>query len=94
MLMHVDVVPPSAAAAAKLLDAERVAVMGAGGARAFEAATQSDRANHFAVHQIWTSRAAYEAYAAGPAAQALRRQLSTMKGALYDDRFYVGLPAA
>jgi quinol monooxygenase YgiN len=89
MLMHVDVVPAGAEMAAKALDAHRAAVLSARGGLGYEVAVQSDRANHFAVHQTWTSRAAYEAYAADPAAQDLRRQLSTARGGLYDDRFYV-----
>jgi quinol monooxygenase YgiN len=87
--MHLDVVPAGAAMAAEQLDAHRAVVLGARGGTAFEAATQADRANHFAIHEIWASRAAYEAYLASPASQAFRRQLSTVKGSLFDDRFYV-----
>jgi quinol monooxygenase YgiN len=93
MLMHVDVVPAGAEMANKLLDSHRAAVMAAKGALAYEVAVQTDRANHFAVHQTWASRAAYEAYAAGPGAQDLRKQLATVKGALFDDRFYVAAKA-
>ena len=92
MLMHVDVVPPGAALAAGLLEAQRADVLAAPGARGYELATQADRANHFAVHEVWTSRAAYEAYAASAPARELRRQLTTVKGALFDDRFFAALP--
>lgn len=91
MLMHVDVVPTGASLGASELEAQRSAVTGAVGGRSFELATQSERPNHFAVHETWSNRAAYEAYAASEAAQRLRRQLATVKGALFDDRFYTVL---
>ena len=93
MLMHVDVVPAGAEMANKLLDGHRAAVMAAKGALAYEFAVQTDRANHFAVHETWASRAAYEAYAASQGAQDLRKQLATVKGALFDDRYYVAAKA-
>jgi quinol monooxygenase YgiN len=77
----------------KLLDGHRAAVMAAKGALAYEFAVQTDRANHFAVHETWASRAAYEAYAASQGAQDLRKQLATVKGALFDDRYYVAAKA-
>lgn len=94
MLMHVDVVPAGAEMAAKALDAHRSAVAGAEGGRGYEAAVQTDRANHFAVHHTWSSRAAYGAYTAGKAARDLRAQLATAKGGLYDDRFYTQVAPA
>jgi len=91
VLMHVDVVPTASAVAAKLLLSQRSAVLAAGGL-GFEAAVQADRPNHFAVHEIWKSRAAYEAYAATTAAKDFRRQLDPIKGAPFDDRFLTGIP--
>jgi polar amino acid transport system substrate-binding protein len=87
MLMHVDVVPAGADMAARELADQRAAVL-AGGGLGFEAATQEGKPNHFAVHEIWPSRAAYAAYAASPPARHLRAQLATAKGALFDDRFF------
>jgi quinol monooxygenase YgiN len=74
--------------AAKLIQGQRDAVLAAPGVVGFEAAVQDDRANHFALHEVWASRADYEAYTATPAGQAFRSQLATVKGALFDDRFY------
>lgn len=88
VLMHIDVVPDGSATARQALTAQQAQVMAAPGALAFEAAAQTGRPNHFAVHEAWTSRAAYEAYAASPAGRALRRQLDRFKGAPFDDRFY------
>ena len=88
VLMHIDVVPDGAATARQALVAQKAQVMASPGALAFEAASQTGRPNHFAVHEAWRSRAAYEAYAASPAGQDLRRRLTPFKGAPFDDRFY------
>jgi quinol monooxygenase YgiN len=88
VLMHIDVIPDGAAAARQALVAQKAQVMAAPGALAFEAASQTGRPNHFAVHEAWRSRAAYEAYATSPAGQDLRRRLTPFKGAPFDDRFY------
>jgi quinol monooxygenase YgiN len=88
VLMHIDVMPNGAATAREALIAQKAQVMAAPGALAFEAATQAGLPNHFAVHEAWKSRADYEAYAASPAGQDLRRKLYRFKGAPFDDRFY------
>jgi quinol monooxygenase YgiN len=88
VLMHIDVLPDGAATTRQALTAQKAQVMAAPGALAFQAASQAGRPNHFAVHEAWKSRAAYEAYAASPAGQDLRRQLDPFKGAPFDDRFY------
>jgi quinol monooxygenase YgiN len=88
VLMHIDVVPDGAQTASKALQAQKVSVMAAPGALAFEAATQVGRPNHFAVHEVWKTRADYEAYAASAPGQDLRRQFTQYKGAPFDDRFY------
>jgi quinol monooxygenase YgiN len=88
VLMHIDVIPDGAAVARQALTAQKAEVLAAPGALAFQAASQTGRPNHFAVHEAWSSRAAYEAYAASPAAQDLRRRLTPFKGAPFDDRLY------
>jgi len=88
VLMHIDVIPDGAAAARRGLVAQQAQVMAAPGALAFQAASQTGRPNHFAVHEAWRSRAAYETYAASPAGQDLRRQFAPFKGAPFDDRYY------
>ena len=88
VLMHIDVVPDGAAAVRQALVEQAASVMAAPGALGFQAASEVGRPNHFAVHQAWKSRAAYEAYAASPAGQALRRKLDPFKGAPFDDRIY------
>ena len=98
VLMHVDVVPTGSTQASKLLLAQRSAVLAAAGGLGFEAAVQADRPNHFAVHEFWTSRAAYEAYASsrgGPGAspptrthqgRAIRRPLLCRRGLIVPKR--------
>jgi quinol monooxygenase YgiN len=88
VLMHIDVLPDGAAVTRQALIAQKALVMKAPGALAFSAASQVGRPNHFAVHESWKDRAAYEAYAASPAGQDLRRQMTPFKGAPFDDRFY------
>jgi quinol monooxygenase YgiN len=88
VLMHIDVIPDGSATARQALVAQKALVLAAPGALAFEAASQTGRPNHFAVHEAWKSRAAYEAYAASPTGQDLRRRLTPFKGAPFDDRFY------
>jgi len=88
VLMHIDVMPDGSATARAAVIAQKASVMAAPGALAFDAASQVGRPNHFAVHEAWKTRAAYEACVASPAGQDLRRQLDRFKGAPFDDRLY------
>ena len=90
VLMHVDV-GRGAGDVPKLLAAQRDAVLAAAGALGYEVAVQDQKPNHFALLEIWKSRAAYEAYTATAPAEDLRRQLSDLIGAPFDDRFYEGV---
>lgn len=62
------------------------------GAIAFEIATQSNKRNHFTVHQVWASRAAYDAYNASATAKEFRARFHQVKGAVYDDRLFTQIP--
>jgi quinol monooxygenase YgiN len=88
VLMHVDIGRDLAATAPKILQAQRSAVMSAPGAVGYEVAVQDQRTNHFAVWEIWKSRAAYESYTATAPAKELRSQLAPLLGSPFDDRFY------
>ncbi len=92
MIMHVDVVPNGSAAAAQALMELSRAVAAAPGALGFEAATQEDKANHFLVHEVWTSRTAYDAFTASAAEVRFREQLTPFKGAPFADVFYAAEP--
>jgi quinol monooxygenase YgiN len=86
VLMHVDVSPNDGTT--KILQTQGEAVLAARGALGYEVAVQDKRANHFAVYERWSSRAAYEAYAATGPAVDLRRQLAPLIGSPFDERFY------
>lgn len=88
MVMHVDVVPDGSAAGTKAIDDQRALVLAAPGGLGFEFGAQTDKANHFAVHETWTSQAAYQTYMAGPGGRDLRKRLMEFRGAPFDDRFY------
>lgn len=89
VVMHVDIGRDAAAAAPKILEAQRETVLAAPGALGYELAVQDQRTNHFAVCEVWKSRAAYEAYTATATAKEFRRQLAPLLGSPFDDRFYV-----
>ncbi len=88
VLMHVDIGGDAAAAAPKIVRVQRDAVLAAPGALGYEAAVQDQHANHFAVCEIWRSRASYEAYMATGPAEDFRRRLAPLLGSPFDDRFY------
>ena len=90
VLMHVDVHLGSDAQPA--IVAQKEAVLAAPGALGFETAVEDKRANHFAVHEVWASRKAYEAYTATAPAEDLRRRLAPLLGSPFDERFFSAAP--
>lgn len=90
VLMHVDVRLGSDAES--ILKAQRAAVLAAPGALGFEVGVQDQRPNHFTLHEVWANRKAYEAYAATPPAEDLRRRLAPLLGSPFDERFYSKIP--
>jgi quinol monooxygenase YgiN len=88
VLMHVDVSPDSSSEVTKILQDQRSAVLKASGALGYEVALQDQRTNHFAVYEVWTSRAAYESYAATGAMADFRHRLGPFIGSPFDDRLY------
>ncbi|HUO22643.1 MAG TPA: antibiotic biosynthesis monooxygenase [Caulobacteraceae bacterium] len=92
MIMHVDVITEGAGPTLKALQDHGAAVLNAPGNLGLEMGEQTDRANHFTVHEVWASRKDYEAFAASAAGQLLRKQLMLFRGALFDDRYYEQMP--
>jgi quinol monooxygenase YgiN len=88
VLMHVDIGGGAAAAGQTTVQAQRDAVMAAPGAVGYEVAVQDQHTNHFALCEVWKSRAAYEAYTATGPAEDFRGQLAALIGSPFDDRFY------
>lgn len=89
VLMHLDVSPDYSAEAAKILVAQAEAVLAAPGALGYEVAAQDKRANHFAVYEVWKSRAAYESYTATAPGVEFRLRFGALIASPFDDRFYV-----
>lgn len=87
VLMHIDV-NPGADITQAALEKQRDAVLSAPGALGYEFAVWDRRQNHFAVHEVWASRKAYEAYVATAPPEELRKTLSPLLGSPFDDRFY------
>jgi len=88
VVLHVDVTGPGIDT---MPDNLREAARNAAripGAIAYEVATQSNKRNHFTVHQVWASQAAYNAYVASPGAKEFRARFNVAKGAIYDDRLF------
>lgn len=88
VVMHIDIGLDPAAEAPKIVQAQRDAVLAAPGALGYEVAVQDQHANHFAVCEVWTSRAAYEAYTATGPAEDFSHRLAPLIGSPFDDRFY------
>ncbi len=54
----------------------------------FDVWQQSDRPNHFNLIAVWTSRAKFNDFAAGPAARDFRKSVASLLGSPYDERLY------
>lgn len=85
---HVDVIPPqkdNGVAAVKQLaeDSRKHA-----GNVSFDVLQQTNRPNHFTVVESWTDRPAFNTHVGLAQSREFRNKLSTMTGALYDERLY------
>lgn len=88
VLTHVDVVPQSKDGCMALLKAMSVDTPRDSGSIGYTVLQQANRANHFAVFEIWADGKALNGHAEATHTRAFREQLSPMAGALYDERFY------
>jgi len=88
VLVHVDVVPFNLPAVGDWLKAEAEAARLAPGSLRYDIWRQANRPNHFTVVQAWADHAAYARRVESAATRALRDNLLTVKGALYDERLY------
>lgn len=88
VVLHVDVLSPGVDTIQEALrEAARTAAL-VPGVIAYESAPQFNKRNHFTVHQVFASRAAYSAYVASAGAKEFRARFHQIKGAVYDDRLY------
>jgi quinol monooxygenase YgiN len=88
VLTHVDVVPAGKDGCMALLKAMSVDAPKDSGNIGYTVLQQANRANHFAVFEVWADRKALDGHAEAAHTRAFREKLSPMAGALYDERFY------
>ena len=88
VLTHVDVVPQSKDGCMALLKAMSVDTLNDPGSIGYTVLQQANRANHFAVFEVWADGKALDGHAEAAHTRAFREKLSPMAGALYDERFY------
>ena len=91
VLTHVDVVPQSKDGCMALLKAMSVETPKDPGSVSYTVLQQANRANHFAVFEVWADGKALNGHAEAAHTRAFREKLSPMAGALYDERFYKSL---
>lgn len=91
VLTHVDVIPQNKDGCMALLKAMSVDTPKDPGNIGYTALQQANRANHFAVFEVWANRKALDGHAEAAHTRAFREKLSPMAGALYDERFYKAL---
>ncbi len=91
VLTHVDVGPASKDGCMALLKAMSVDAPTDSGNIGYMVLQQANRANHFAVFEVWANRKALDGHAEAAHTRAFREKLSPMAGALYDERFYRSL---
>jgi quinol monooxygenase YgiN len=88
VVSHVDVIPPkkdeAVATLGPLADANRKAA----GNQRYDVLQQTSRPNHFTVVEAWSGKKAYDAVRASDLSRQFREKLSTMAGALYDERLF------
>jgi len=88
VLTHIDVVPPSKDDCMALLKSMSIDTAKDSGNIGYSVLQQANRANHFAVFEVWVNRKALDAHATAAHTRAFREKVSPMAGALYDERFY------
>ena len=91
VLTHVDVVPASKDDCRAQLKAMSVDTPRDFGNLGYTVLQQANRANHFAVFEVWASHNALDGHAEAAHTRAFREKLSPMAGALYDERVYKAL---
>jgi quinol monooxygenase YgiN len=91
VVTHVDVVPPEKDNAVVALERLARESRQHAGNVLFDIWQQTNRLNHFTVVEGWASRSALDEHKMASQTRAFRTSLSTMTGALYDDRWYTAL---
>lgn len=88
VVSHVDVVPSKKDEAVAMLGPLAEANRKAAGNQRYDVLQQASRPNHFTVVESWSSQQAYDEIRAADVSRRFRDTLSTMSGALYDERLF------
>jgi len=88
VLTHVDVVPTFKDPGIAIVKELAVASRQDPGNHRFDALTQSNRANHMTLVEVWADRPAFERHMVAPHVTKFRDALAPMSGSLYDERLY------
>jgi quinol monooxygenase YgiN len=88
---HIDVIPPGKDACMAALKAMSADTTADPGNVSYDVLEQDDHSNHFTVVEEWSDMKAVEAHDAAAHTRAFRAKLIPIKGALYDERFYMAL---
>jgi quinol monooxygenase YgiN len=91
VVTHVDVIPAGKDDCMAALKAMSVDTAADAGNISYEALQQANRGNHFTVIEAWTDRKALDAHAMAAHTRAFREKISSVAGALYDERIYKAL---
>jgi quinol monooxygenase YgiN len=90
-VIHIDVMPPYAKAAADLLVQLRRDSLQEAGAKDFQVLQQIGRLNHFTLVEEWSDEKAYDAHNAAALTRHFRDELQPMLGSPFDERLHTVL---
>ena len=88
VVIHVDAIPPQAAAATKLLQQYQLETRKQKGAVRIEVYVESARTNHFSIVEVWKDKQAFEAHEAAAETVKFREQVQPMLGSPFDERLH------
>jgi quinol monooxygenase YgiN len=94
VVTYVDVYPNFAAECVQIMDEFAAASRKDPGSVRFEVLRDVSRSNHFAIVEVWQSRALYEAHLATAHNRAFREKLQPSLGSPFDERLYNLAPSA
>jgi quinol monooxygenase YgiN len=91
IVTHIDVIPPGKDACMAALKTMSTDTAADPGNISYDVLEQDDHSNHFTVIEEWSDMKAADMHAMAAHTRAFRTKLIPIKGALYDERFYMAL---
>jgi len=88
IVTHIDVIPPQRENGTAIVKQLAEDSRKDDGNLRFEAATQTNRQNHFTLIEFWRDSQSAEAHSMAAHTRAFREKLGPASGALYDERLY------